>query len=537
MTKHREAVATANALKGGGDGFGGRPDDAGTGGCAQGVHAAGVVAVVVGDEDRVELGECLAYATAGEVFLFRGQSTILREAGARDVVSEAPLPYAGWHLLGTARMGRDPETSVVNQWGRSHDVKNLFIVDGSVFVTSGGVNGLMLASSVVAQSIWAIPEDVDKNHPKLRELAKLLDMPLADLKKRLANEDKTFVWIKRQVDEPVAKQIAALDIKGIYQRREYKRQYPEGEAAAHVVGFTNFEEQGQEGIELAFQKQLQGHNGSRSVVRDRLGRVVEDIGESVAPVDGHDTALSIDSKVQFFAWQKLRDAGLSLFTLVDVAQAVDPDAFSEQLGAFVDVEIVAARKRGITVAQVTTAEPLSRMTSSTSSSTRLRITARRIALDLQRQHRDALMEGERDLGDARHRGDALGQAAVLGRVDLRQPAALQPRARPAGGPADGGEGRVGLGRLRGPGHRAGGHARGRGHPLHRRAVGRDRARARPLAAAVRTRLADARRRPVRRARRRRFPPPAGRNAPGRGSSCPCRDTPASPPAAAGDRGR
>ena len=80
-------------------------------------------------------------------------------------------------------------------------------------------NGLLLASSVVAQSIWAIPEDVAKDDPKLRDLSKLLEMPLADLKKKLANEDKTFVWVKRQVDEPVAKQIAALNIKGIYQRR------------------------------------------------------------------------------------------------------------------------------------------------------------------------------------------------------------------------------------------------------------------------------------------------------------------------------
>ncbi len=169
-------------------------------------------------------------------------------------------------------------------------------------------NGLMLASSVVAQSIWAIPEDVDKNHPKLRELAKLLDMPLSDLKKRLANEDKTFVWIKRQVDEPVAKQIAALDIKGIYQRREYKRQYPEGEAAAHVVGFTNVEDRGQEGVELAFNKQLAGKNGSRRVIKDRLGRVVEDVRDVIPPVDGPDLQLSIDSKVQFFAYEKLREA-------------------------------------------------------------------------------------------------------------------------------------------------------------------------------------------------------------------------------------
>ena len=169
-------------------------------------------------------------------------------------------------------------------------------------------NGLILASSVVAQSIWAIPEDVDKASPKLRDLAKLLGMSLSDLKKRLANEDKTFVWIKRQVDAPVAKQIAALDIPGIYQRREYKREYPEGEAAAHVVGFTNVEDRGQEGVELAFNQQLSGKNGSRRVIKDRLGRVVEDVRDVIPPVDGPDLQLSIDSKVQYFAFQKLREA-------------------------------------------------------------------------------------------------------------------------------------------------------------------------------------------------------------------------------------
>ena len=169
-------------------------------------------------------------------------------------------------------------------------------------------NGLILASSVVAQSIWAIPEDVDRTDPQLRQLARLLDMPLATVRKRLANEDKTFVWIKRQVDEPVARQIAALGIKGIYQRREYKRQYPEGEAAAHVVGFTNVEDRGQEGVELAFNKQLSGRNGSRRVIKDRLGRVVEDVRDVVPPVDGPDLQLSIDSKVQFVAYQKLKEA-------------------------------------------------------------------------------------------------------------------------------------------------------------------------------------------------------------------------------------
>ncbi|MBE0586418.1 MAG: cell division protein [Betaproteobacteria bacterium HGW-Betaproteobacteria-9] len=172
-------------------------------------------------------------------------------------------------------------------------------------------NGLILATSVVAQSLWAIPEDVDKADPKLKTLAKLLGLPFSELKKKLANEDKTFVWVQRQVDEPLAKEIAALGIKGIYQTREYKRQYPEGEAAAHVVGFTNVEDRGQEGVELAFNKQLSGRNGSRRVIKDRLGRVVEDVRDVVPPVDGPDLQLSIDSKVQYFAYQKLRDAVLA----------------------------------------------------------------------------------------------------------------------------------------------------------------------------------------------------------------------------------
>ena len=171
-------------------------------------------------------------------------------------------------------------------------------------------NGLLLATSVASPSIWAIPEDVERDPAKLARLAKVLEMPPAELEKKLADEDKTFVWLKRQVDESVAQQVAALDIKGIYQRKEYKRRYPEGEAAAHVVGFTNVENLGQEGMELAFNKELAGRPGSRHVIKDRLGRVVEDVGQTVPPVDGRDLQLSIDSKVQFFAYQKLRDAVL-----------------------------------------------------------------------------------------------------------------------------------------------------------------------------------------------------------------------------------
>ena len=171
-------------------------------------------------------------------------------------------------------------------------------------------NGMILASSVPAPSIWAIPEDVEIDKVQQQRLAKLLEMPAADLAKKLEDEDKTFLWIKRQIDEDVAKQIAALNIKGIYQRKEYRREYPEGESAVHVVGFTNVEDNGQEGVELTFNKALSGRTGSRRVIKDRLGRVVEDVGDQIPPVDGKDLQLSIDSKVQFFAYQKLRDAVL-----------------------------------------------------------------------------------------------------------------------------------------------------------------------------------------------------------------------------------
>jgi cell division protein FtsI (penicillin-binding protein 3) len=171
-------------------------------------------------------------------------------------------------------------------------------------------NGVLLASSIPVPSIWASPEDLERDPVKLKELAKLLQMPQAELDKKLQDEDKSFVWLKRQVDESVAKQIAALGIKGVYSRKEYKRAYPEGESVAHIVGFTNVENVGQEGVELTFDKDLGGRSGSRRVIKNRLGQVVEDVGDMVPPVDGRDIELSIDSKVQFFAYQKLREAVL-----------------------------------------------------------------------------------------------------------------------------------------------------------------------------------------------------------------------------------
>ncbi len=168
-------------------------------------------------------------------------------------------------------------------------------------------NGELLASSVPALSLWAIPKDVEATREQSQKLAHLLNMSPQELRKRLG-DNPNFVWLRRQVDDSVAHQVAGLGIKGIHEIKESRRQYPEGEAAAHVVGFTNVEDKGAEGIELAYNKDLTGHNGQRHVIKDRLGHVVEDIGDLVPASDGREIHLSIDAKIQASAYQRIRDA-------------------------------------------------------------------------------------------------------------------------------------------------------------------------------------------------------------------------------------
>ncbi|KAF1044299.1 MAG: putative peptidoglycan D,D-transpeptidase PenA [Herbaspirillum frisingense] len=169
-------------------------------------------------------------------------------------------------------------------------------------------NGQVLASSVPVKAIWAIPEDVQAApKEKLSELAKLLEMSDAELRKKL-DSDRSFVYLKRQVEQDVSDKIVKLGIPGIETRKEYKRFYPEGEVMAHVVGFTNIEDAGQDGMELAAQKTLAGMTGSRRVIKDRLGRIVEDIESIRDPHDGKDLTLSIDSKIQYIAFTQLKEA-------------------------------------------------------------------------------------------------------------------------------------------------------------------------------------------------------------------------------------
>ena len=170
-------------------------------------------------------------------------------------------------------------------------------------------NGQVIATSLEAKSVIAYNDTVpdDLSAEKVHKLASLLQISESELRKKL-KEDRKQIFLKRQVEPAIAQQIKQLEIPGIGLNNEYRRFYPEGEAMAHVVGFTNVEDRGQEGMELSREKELAGHPGQRRVVVDRLGRVVEEMAILQLPQNGKDLNLSIDSKIQFLAYNAVKDA-------------------------------------------------------------------------------------------------------------------------------------------------------------------------------------------------------------------------------------
>ena len=169
-------------------------------------------------------------------------------------------------------------------------------------------NGEPLAVSTPVKSIWAIPGDVQLKAAERRKLAALLDMSTAELERKLGDEARDFVYLKRQLPPDTAEAIARLHLAGIYEQGEYRRYYPAGEVTAHVVGFTGVDDAGQEGLELAYQEALGGRRGSRRVLKDRLGHIVEDVQSIRAAQDGADLTLSLDSKIQSLAFSALKAA-------------------------------------------------------------------------------------------------------------------------------------------------------------------------------------------------------------------------------------
>ena len=166
-------------------------------------------------------------------------------------------------------------------------------------------HGEALAISTPVKSVWAIPEEVQFSSQQRARLAALLELPPQEIDKRL-NESTSFVYLKRQIAPEIAERVNELRIPGLFQNREYRRYYPGGEVMAHVLGFTGADDAGQEGIELAFQSTLAGKSGSRRVIKDRLGQIVEDLESIRAAQNGRDLALALDSKLQNLAFTQLK---------------------------------------------------------------------------------------------------------------------------------------------------------------------------------------------------------------------------------------
>jgi len=169
-------------------------------------------------------------------------------------------------------------------------------------------NGQPLAISTPVESIWASPEDFEADGARVQALALSLGVPAAEIRQKVANKDRQFVWLKRHIPPDQALKVMALGVPGVFQQREYRRFYPAGETMAHVVGFTGIDDAGQEGIELAQQGTLAGVPGSRKVIKDRKGRIVEDVESLRVPRDGRQVVLSIDQRLQFLAHRELKAA-------------------------------------------------------------------------------------------------------------------------------------------------------------------------------------------------------------------------------------
>ncbi|WP_425605484.1 peptidoglycan D,D-transpeptidase FtsI family protein [Pseudoxanthomonas putridarboris] len=170
-------------------------------------------------------------------------------------------------------------------------------------------NGEPVAVSSPVESVWGNPQELLKNPDRLPQLAKALGVPADHLAQRLSQRaDKEFLYLKRRINPDDARRILDLKIPGVFSQREFRRFYPQSEAMAHVLGFTNVDDRGQEGLELAFDEWLSGKPGAKKVIRDNRGRIVENVDLIRSAQPGKDLTLSIDRRIQFLAYRELRKA-------------------------------------------------------------------------------------------------------------------------------------------------------------------------------------------------------------------------------------
>ncbi len=173
-------------------------------------------------------------------------------------------------------------------------------------------NGATLALSAPTESLYAMPSGMEEmpTDEQLEKLSAIADVPVEVLKNKLSKKDKGFIYLKRQLSYEKAEEIKALGIKGIAFQKELKRHYPMGNLFAHVIGFTNIDGKGQEGLELSREDSLRGEDGAKVVLRDNKGNIVDslDSPRNSVPKNGQDMILSLDQRIQTLAYEELNKA-------------------------------------------------------------------------------------------------------------------------------------------------------------------------------------------------------------------------------------
>ena len=216
-------------------------------------------------------------------------------------------------ILGAASVGlvaRAFDLQVVRKQFYQDQGDARFLREVDIAVSRGTIfdrNGEPLAVSTPMVSITAVPSEVLDNADRIPALAQALGINSDDLKSYLEQRsDRDFAYLRRQMSPDAAQVVLDLGVPGVNGQREYKRYYPSGEVTAHVLGFTNIDDHGQEGLELAFDSWLAGKKGAKRVIRDRMGHIVEDVEQVRAPQPGQNLTLSLDRRIQFLAYSELK---------------------------------------------------------------------------------------------------------------------------------------------------------------------------------------------------------------------------------------
>ena len=201
------------------------------------------------------------------------------------------------------------ETDFLQGQGRALYLREVTIASTRGVITDR--NGEPLAVSTPVDSVWVKPREVLEYPENIKPLAELLEANPEDTERKLTQRSgKEFVWLKRRVNPNLADQIRELNVPGVYLQKEYRRFYPAGEVTSHVIGFTNIDDIGQEGLELAYNSWLAGSPGKKRVIKNRKGETVEEVELIKESSPGLNLHLSIDKRLQYLAYRELKTAVL-----------------------------------------------------------------------------------------------------------------------------------------------------------------------------------------------------------------------------------